>query len=105
MGSGAWVHVGIAEAIARDANRTFMAGNVIHGVVGGAGIIQVVAGCGEQALVVDTEYARALRASRRQASLSQVLHDLWDGASVGTSRAKDLIPEAGEHFARALRYG
>ncbi|QDQ14635.1 DUF3987 domain-containing protein [Streptomyces spectabilis] len=113
-------------------------------------------------LIVDTEYARVLRAGRRQANLSQVLRDLWDGAPVGTSRAKDpiqvdrprvaimghitpeefranltgtdrdggsynrlltlpvsqvrwlserermpahLIPEAGEHFARALRYG
>ncbi|MFD5700887.1 DUF3987 domain-containing protein [Streptomyces lasiicapitis] len=152
----------IAEAIAKDANRTFMSGNVIHGVVGGAGLIQAVADCGEHALIVDTEYARILRAGRRQANLSQVLRDLWDGAPVATSRAKDpvqvdsprvaimghitpeefranlsgadrdggsynrlltlpvsqvrwlserdrmpahLIPEAGEHLARAVRFG
>ncbi|MFD9905825.1 DUF3987 domain-containing protein [Streptomyces sp. NPDC059063] len=161
-GEGKGQSWGIAEAIARDANRTFMSGNVIHGVVGGAGVIQAVADCGEHALIVDTEYARVLRAGRRQANLSQVLRDLWDGAPVATSRAKDpiqvdrprvaimghitpeefranltgtdrdggsynrlltlpvsqvrwlserermpahLIPEAGEHFARALRYG
>ncbi|MBT2401062.1 DUF3987 domain-containing protein [Streptomyces sp. ISL-100] len=90
-GEGKGQSWGIAEAVARDANRTFMSGNVIHGVVGGAGLIQAVADCGEHALIVDTEYARVLRAGRRQANLSQVLRDLWDGAPVATSRAKDPV--------------
>ncbi|MFJ9247891.1 DUF3987 domain-containing protein [Streptomyces sp. NPDC101776] len=90
-GEGKGQSWGIAEAIARDANRTFMTGNIIHGVVGGAGLIQAVADCGEHALIVDTEYARVLRAGRRQANLSQTLRDLWDGAPVATSRAKDPV--------------
>ncbi|HEY8979247.1 MAG TPA: DUF3987 domain-containing protein [Streptomyces sp.] len=90
-GEGKGQSWGIAEAIARDANRTFMTGNVIHGVVGGAGLIQAVADCGEHALIIDTEYARVLRAGRRQANLSQTLRDLWDGAPVATSRAKDPV--------------
>ncbi|SOE07966.1 DUF3987 domain-containing protein [Streptomyces sp. Ag109_G2-15] len=90
-GEGKGQSWGIAESIARDANRTFMTGNVIHGVVGGAGLIQAVADCGEHALIIDTEYARVLRAGRRQANLSQVLRDLWDGAPVATSRAKDPV--------------
>ncbi|MBD0840907.1 DUF3987 domain-containing protein [Streptomyces sp. TRM68416] len=90
-GEGKGQSWGIAEAIARDANRTFMSGNVIHGVVGGAGLIQAVADCDEHALIIDTEYARVLRAGRRQANLSQVLRDLWDGAPVATSRAKDPV--------------
>ncbi|MFC8196636.1 DUF3987 domain-containing protein [Streptomyces sp. NPDC057298] len=90
-GEGKGQSWGIAEAVARDANRTFMSGNVIHGVVGGAGLIQAVADCDEHALIVDTEYARVLRAGRRQANLSQVLRDLWDGAPVATSRAKDPV--------------
>ncbi|WP_189316036.1 DUF3987 domain-containing protein [Streptomyces brasiliensis] len=90
-GEGMGQSWGIAEAIAKDANRTFMSGNVIHGVVGGAGLIQAVADCGEHALIIDTEYAHVLRAGRRQANLSQLLRDLWDGAPVATSRAKDPV--------------
>ncbi|MFE2041083.1 DUF3987 domain-containing protein [Streptomyces sp. NPDC059477] len=90
-GEGKGQSWGIAEAIATDANRAFMTGNVIHGVVGGAGLIQAVADCGEHGLIIDTEYARVLRAGRRQANLSQVLRDLWDGTPVATSRAKDPV--------------
>ncbi|MCC2278503.1 DUF3987 domain-containing protein [Streptomyces sp. ET3-23] len=81
----------VASAVAKDANRSFMTGHVINGVVGGAGLIQAVADRDGHALIVDTEYARVLRAGRRQANLSQVLRDLWDGAAVATSRAKEPV--------------
>ncbi|MFD7536443.1 DUF3987 domain-containing protein [Streptomyces sp. NPDC059819] len=90
-GEGKGQSWGVAAAVARDANSTFMAGHVINGVVGGAGLIQAVADRDGQALIVDTEYARVLRAGRRQANLSQVLRDLWDGATVATSRAKEPV--------------
>jgi len=80
-----------AAAVARDANSGFMAGNIINGVTGGAGLIQAVADRDGHALILDTEYARVLRAGRRQANLSQVLRDLWDGATVATSRAKEPV--------------
>ncbi|MFI1796341.1 DUF3987 domain-containing protein [Streptomyces sp. NPDC020379] len=81
----------LTTAIAKDANALFMNGHIINGVVGGAGLIQAIADRGGHALVVDTEYARVMRAGRRQANLSQVLRDLWDGATVATSRAKEPI--------------
>ena len=90
-GEGKGQSWGIASAVAKDANSSFMSGHVINGVVGGAGLIQAVADRDGHALIVDTEYARVLRAGRRQANLSQVLRDLWDGATVATSRAKEPV--------------
>ncbi|MEU2429149.1 DUF3987 domain-containing protein [Streptomyces sp. NPDC007861] len=90
-GEGKGQSWGVASAVAKDANSTFMAGHVINGVVGGAGLIQAVADRDGHALIVDTEYARVLRAGRRQANLSQVLRDLWDGATIATSRAKEPV--------------
>ncbi|MEU3355782.1 DUF3987 domain-containing protein [Streptomyces sp. NPDC037389] len=90
-GEGKGQSWGLASAVARDANATFMAHHVINGVVGGAGLIQAVADRDGHALIVDTEYARVLRAGRRQANLSQTLRDLWDGATVATSRAKEPV--------------
>ncbi|MFI0912890.1 DUF3987 domain-containing protein [Streptomyces abikoensis] len=90
-GEGKGQSWGLASAVAKDANTTFMAHHVINGVVGGAGLIQAVADRDGHALIVDTEYARVLRAGRRQANLSQTLRDLWDGATVATSRAKEPV--------------
>ncbi|MGW1868709.1 DUF3987 domain-containing protein [Streptomyces mauvecolor] len=90
-GEGKGQSWGVASAVAKDANSTFMSGHVINGVVGGAGLIQAVADRDGHALIVDTEYARVLRAGRRQANLSQVLRDLWDGATVATSRAREPV--------------
>ncbi|GAA2254156.1 MULTISPECIES: DUF3987 domain-containing protein [Kitasatospora] len=90
-GEGKGQSWGLASDVAKDANSSFMAGHVINGVTGGAGLIQAVADRDGHALIVDTEYARVLRAGRRQANLSQVLRDLWDGATVATSRAKEPV--------------
>ncbi|WP_211304143.1 DUF3987 domain-containing protein [Streptomyces eurocidicus] len=90
-GEGKGQSWGVAATVAKDANDTFMSGHIINGVVGGAGLIQAIANRGGHALIVDTEYARVLRAGRRQANLSQTLRDLWDGATVATSRAKEPV--------------
>ncbi|MGI5531508.1 DUF3987 domain-containing protein [Streptomyces syringium] len=90
-GEGKGQSWGVAAAVAKDANQTFMAGHIINGVVGGAGLIQAIFDRGGHALIVDTEYARVLRAGRRQANLSQTLRDLWDGATVATSRAREPV--------------
>ncbi|MFH8609580.1 DUF3987 domain-containing protein [Streptomyces sp. NPDC018029] len=90
-GEGKGQSWGVAAQVAKDANSTFMSGHVINGVVGGAGLIQAIDDRDGHALIVDTEYARVLRAGRRQANLSQVLRDLWDGATVATSRAKEPV--------------
>ncbi|GAA0406074.1 DUF3987 domain-containing protein [Streptomyces luteireticuli] len=91
-GEGKGQSYGCAVSIAKDANAAFMASHTIKGVVGGAGLIQRIADRGGHALIVDSEYARILRAGKRQTgNLSQTLRDLWDGETVATNRAKDPV--------------
>lgn len=64
-------------------------GTVISGLSSGEGLVQAVDDGGEapaekRRLVVETEFARTMRVSRREANtLSSVLRQAWDGTSFG----------------------